>query len=915
MARMWCRRAGASDAPKGARVRATVLLRRAAIGVALAAVLVVLGAVAARAQESGASPGVSVLPTVPDVIRVQQSLTVSFGRLLGSRDGFLRHEEGRIPSLNPDVRLSGELLLRASLPRGFRLEVQSVTGDKPSNSVGLAYGDWSVRIGPRAVNLARAGLSYARWTSGAALLYEPGGATASGPALEVVAARTTSRTADVTLPGDDSFGPYFLGYRRIIPQSEQIFLDGRLQRRGAGPGDGDYYMDYQGGFVYFNKVVLSHQRLRAVFQYEVDDPALSSEFWAVTAAYETGSSPGGSASAGAAQPAVALRGFFLRDHLPVETNSVLQQSGSTLTVYGLHVESSWDRSGWGVPAGGAQTAGVRGAGGFAARLLNTVIVTDLQRFSVHTIARTHQFSAAEGQREYRLPHRPVLYQSEQVTVRWGVDGLPDEPLVRHLDYTVNYQTGIITFAFDLPPGSRVTVRYQQVADGARLEEERSGFETRHRLEYRGERWLSTSWLDLADDGFVQPATLRPPETRLSAGTVNEYRINEAWSLLGELTVTERQQRVVYRPAAGAGYESGPWSGRVRLVGTVVGGWETLDQDYRVDGQLRWRGPAELGFEFARPLRSGGALEWYRLAAVGVAGRLPYSVTFTHGDEQYADKLEARVTVPGAGLRWRGSVTAALQLLYPGALADEPRTVQSLLGNIFYTGADGTYVRLQGAGATSRWRTTAVHSGTLVLDAGRSLGRAVVLDYQLRGSLSRTVHDGAMVEGRRSLSHVATVAVALSDRVSGAVVYRWSDGSRERAGRGATVATEQGWQATLNVRWTAAWSTNLTYDRTRSVTVGAAVPLAPGSGSRAAETRRWQLTAEFTGEVLSFRLTGTTGRYDETRLRRSLEVRPAYRLSEHAEWWVSYVYVDAHDAARPAEAYAVHEVRTGITFRL
>src|SRR5690606_25410925 len=101
-------------------------------------------------------------------------------------------------------------------------------------------------------------------------------------------ARTTSRTADVTLFGDDSFGPYFLGHRQIIEQSEQILLDGQLQRRGAGAGDGDYYMDYQGGFVYFNKVVLSHQRIRAVYQYEVDDPALSSRFLAVLAGYDLG---------------------------------------------------------------------------------------------------------------------------------------------------------------------------------------------------------------------------------------------------------------------------------------------------------------------------------------------------------------------------------------------------------------------------------------------------------------------------------------------------------------------------------------------------------------------------------------------------------------------------------------------------
>lgn len=903
MARTWCRPAGAS---KRFRRRALVWL--------LWAGLLAAAAGNAWAQAGDAAPAGAPAAN-PDVLRVQQSLTLSLGRLTGSREGFLRHEEGHVPSLNPDVRLSGELLLRTSLPGHFRLDVHSVTGDKPSHTLGLAYRDWSLRIGPRPVSFARAGLAYTRWTSGAALLYEAGSSSGSGPALEVVAARTTSRTADVTLSGDDSFGPYFLGHRQIIEQSEQILLDGQLQRRGAGPGDGDYYMDYQGGFVYFNKVVLSHQRIRAVYQYEVDDPALSSRFLAVLAGYDLGGTE--------EQRSVSLRGFFLRDHLPVDNDAILLQAGSTLTAYGAHVESFWSA------AGGSGTTGVGGdlgsvgggasspasAGGWTARLLSTFVYTDLQRFSVQTVPRTHQFHAMEGQREYRLPHRPVLYQSEQVTVAWGLPGVPDETLIRTLDYVIDYHSGLITFAFDLPPGSRVTVEYEQVTDGAQAVEELAGLETRQRLEYRSRRWRTSSWLELAGDGYVSPATLRPPETRLSAGTVNEYVLTDTWSLLGDLTVTERQQSVVYRPAVGAAYNGEPWTGRLRLVGGLGGGTAPA-AEYGLDGQLRWRGAADVGLEFSKRLDATGAgwaPEWYRLAAVGVLGRLPYAVTFTHGDEQYKDKLEARLTLPGSGARWRGSVTAGVQLLYPETVGEEPRTVYSLFGNASYTGEDGMYVRVQGAGALSRYRSAAVESGTLSFDAGRSWGR-LVADYQLRASLLATVHEGARVEGRFSLSHVATLAAAPTDHVSGAVVYRWTKGSRERSGRGTAATSEQGWQVAVNLRWSPSWTTSLTYDLTRSVTTGTALPGEPAAPT-GSKTRRWQFMAEYGGATWTFRLTGTWGLHDDRRQRNALELRPAYRLSEHAEWWMSYEFVDARDAARPDEAYTVHQLTAGLTFRL
>ncbi|MFS8524578.1 MAG: hypothetical protein FWJ83_06900, partial [Limnochordales bacterium] len=262
-------------------LRVPFLKKRRGLAPALAAVVTA----AALLPGAGVSAQPAAISASEGVFRLNQELSLSVGRFSGDRTAFLRHESGNIPSLNPEIELTSDIHLRLSLPSTFRVELSASTGEKSAGSLALGYRDWSLHVGPRQVNLSRVGVSFARMVTGAALSYQPGAGSASSaaagsdaagpggadanparPSVELVAALTSSRAADVTLSGNDSFGPFFLGQRNIVEGSEQIFIGGTRQRRGAGPGDGDYYMDYRGGFVYFNKVVLRHETIRAIYQ-------------------------------------------------------------------------------------------------------------------------------------------------------------------------------------------------------------------------------------------------------------------------------------------------------------------------------------------------------------------------------------------------------------------------------------------------------------------------------------------------------------------------------------------------------------------------------------------------------------------------------------------------------------------------
>src|SRR5690606_35217112 len=174
------------------------------------------------------------------------------------------------------------------------------------------------------------------------------------------------------------------------------------------------------------------------------------------------------------------------------------------------------------------------------------------------------------------------------------------------------------------------------------------------------------------------------------------------------------------------------------------------------------------------------------------------------------------------------------------------------------------------------------------------------------------------------------------RVSGALAYGFSHAVRWRRARGRTATTEHGGPAPRPAAWGPVhpplphrWARP---DDARGRAMARAGPSAaeavgaPGEGgagaapaSAAAATtkavQRWRLAAEWSQGLYALKAAAEVAFHDAARERRAVEVAPAYRLSDYAEWWVGYAYVWSRDFQDAGAAYEVHELKTGLVFRM
>src|SRR5690606_31549942 len=122
-------------------------------------------------------------------------------------------------------------------------------------------------------------------------------------------------------------------------------------------------------------------------------------------------------------------------------------------------------------------------------------------------------------------------------------------------------------------------------------------------------------------------------------------------------------------------------------------------------------------------------------------------------------------------------------------------------------------------------------------------------------------------------------------------YRFSHDVRWRLGRGRTETTEQGVQASLHVVWGDVHTT-LSYDWSTTDVSGGAPASAAAATTKAVQ--RWRLAAEWSQGLYALKAAAEVSFRGASRERRAVEVAPAYRLSDYAEWWVGYAYVWSRD---------------------
>lgn len=280
----------------------------------------------------------SVAAAAHSEFRLTQSISIGAGVFRGDRDAFMRYEDGNVPSLNPEIKLDGRLHVRTRLSSDLHIRLQTtipvqattfsdagagLSGDGNKTTFGIGWRRWDAEYGDHSFRFDAAGLPYTKAGVGLRLRY---GQPDAGSGLRLIVARSGTRGGEALIRGDDTFGPFFLGQKRIVPASDVVLVDGERLQRGERPGDGHYYIDYDGGFIYFHTVLLAHETAFVTYDYALDDAALASEFAGVVAAHAFGET--------------TVHAFALRDHAPVEDGPNPRQPGSTLVAYGANVHTT-----------------------------------------------------------------------------------------------------------------------------------------------------------------------------------------------------------------------------------------------------------------------------------------------------------------------------------------------------------------------------------------------------------------------------------------------------------------------------------------------------------------------------------------------------------------------------------------------
>lgn len=870
---------------------------------------------------------------------VFQSVSMGIGTFHGDKTSFIKHEDRVVPSLNPEISLQGNVRLRTWLSPELHVRLQTPFVGEGKTTFGVGWRAWDAEYGSHSLSFSPAGLAYVKSSDGLRLRYQQ---TGQAPALQAVFARSNTRAGDVEIRGDDGFGPFFLGYKRIVPESERVAVGETVLKRGTGPSDGDYYVDYDGGFLYFNRIFLQHEKARVIFEYHVEDPGLASDFSAAIVGREGAH--------------LAVHAFVLRDYTPLDELAIVEQTGTTLHAYGGRFQ--WDTS-----------SGWQGT--------TSLLATELHRRTASTRDVTDVLALTPDTLRYTLRRRPVLYESERVL--WIAPNAEPVELLRHLDYTVNYHTGELIFAFEPTEGARATVHYRHVdgatgIDGTVLR----GVRTVHRVDYSGNKWRTSAWLDTTGDGYVQVNNLREPAQRLSSGLQTRYDLGGGWGIVGESTVVGQKETSVWSSATGIHYGRGRWDSRLRLgrdvhvagPWTELGSTSTTATDH-VSGGLAWRGgAAEAELDFKQPLHDyrGGLPEHVSASALVRIGSWPVAVKYTHGDAHHLDKIETRLTIPMLATHTRGFTSIGAQWLFADGFGDTPRTVYSGVADVVYSPPDGAYARGRATLSLSSLGSVTSETGLLSADVGRGLGETGVIDYQLRLSGRQTGWHGGPgatrlpTDEHYSASHMITWAGAVWPRavpgLTGSLLWRRSAAERWRPDRGRTRNEEGGWQVSLHADvgrlWQARRSSGqksdashvtdaddmqvtLSYDASRShVTVpsartdGSTVRKHGSYGGDATTTdvRTMRLAVAWAREPFSLRTTLEAAVFDDHRRRGSLEVTPTYALSEQTRVWIAYEYVsntmtDAPsldgrgqlpegDRGASAGEYTVHSARAGMT---
>ncbi len=668
-------------------------------------------------------------------VSVRQTFSLSLGFFKGDGDLFSQYERLPVPDLNPQLQLTTNLNATMALPGDLELDVQAGRNGDFKGFLCLRYKDWQLDVGPQILSFREAPLSFNRNIEGVRLRHD----NKDGLDWDFFLSQNKTIYMEISIDGEDSLGPYFLGHANIIEKSETVFVNDIKQDRGSGPNDNDYYIDYQSGFMYFNKIVFTYQKIKVTYEYVVAERELASTFLGTSASYKV-------------TDKLQLRAFAFRDKLPLARESIKKEAGFT----------NW---GWGLAGDLKPLEGLT--------IKHTLLGSDFNKFEALTQSATDQWTLDPEVFEYTLSETPVLYESETVC-------LDDEELTRYLDYSIDYISGEINLAH--AEGNILSVEYQYITTGVSEEENQRGVYSVNQVDYLTPTVKSNSLLNFVVGDYRSFQSKNRPTEDFLLSTKNEMAFTDNWSGRLNFAVLKRLDVMNFLPTLSLHFRRGIWQTALELASDIKkdpGG--TVGTDL-LKGHLALDTPTKVRLEFSKDLAIEAPLpEKIALTVSGNLAKLPYSLEYLHGDKVYSEKINGRIFLPINNDNFRGNISLNNNLLFKENFS-QPHIAGSIIGQLNYSNPRYFYLHTKGNLTLNRSQTGSSRIYNFTGEIGRDIGAAVMANYQLKLEGLNTYLGGELAAYKNNINHTATLTGYFLENFDGTVAYSRLSGENQRPGR-------------------------------------------------------------------------------------------------------------------------------------
>lgn len=793
-------------------------------------------------------------------IYISQNFTLSFGFFAGDESAFSRYENRPYPSLMPFIDLKTNLDLNLTFPDDISLKLQGQSNDDLSALLGLQYQNWNLNLGSQILRINTPLLALNKDISGLLIGYQ-----GQKRGFEAFLSQKQSVYNETTIKGDDTAGPFFLGHLNIIFDSETVYINGEKQERGSGPFDRDYYLDYAHGFIYFNKIILSHQTIKVEYEYSLSKQDFASTFGGATV-FNQGAKGG-------------VEAFLLIDSLPLDQESFFSNQGFFNIFLGAKANLPTSLN---------------------SDLQSIVKGNILQQFQTPSLFSTEEFLMQSEQKIYHLSNKPVIYEREKVFI-------DDEQLTRYLDYLIDYENAKLEILTAFAEHSVLKVEYNYLVVDQIFAEKSQGIYWENRFSLRLDNFRNHSSLTLISKDYQPFSGGQSPLKGLYLTSENQWIISPQWMILTSFTLFNDYKDYTFKPSFAFVYDRGLLKQTYTLEGFFSRDQSHKDRDPVLKGEILYSDDFDLSITFEKPLGSevDKLVEECQLKLSGRFNNTLYLISYHHGGKDFQEAFEGTLSLPFTVDKGRGLLRLQSHLFFRDSFQSQPRLVLSSLGQWNYFDATFFYLQSRLQGSLIKEGDFSSFSYNINNELGRDFANGSLINYQLRLKGKKSFQKKIAGDFNKTTDHLLTFFTPLGQKMTFTQVFAYQKSDAQR--RGQEVISRN---FTLNSTWGYQWqalSLNLSYQFLRSQSSFDDVVSEKSTHQGSLKVGyQWSDDLRVTA-LVNYAI------YDWERSRFNFQLKPTQKLSANLNLVAKYDLIRMNDLNKGTHLFDAHTFEMGFQY--